>query len=244
MSKKEEETVKSTNKVVIELGHEIRISRGITDDRHYYYVEIWDSWTYHTIELTGWTSVVNVIDGTETTVEFNTVKEAGIFAGKMYPKMVEAVRYATVTGKVLVSDDVSEKPIACGKKTVSKEPDNESLQMISLRPMAGDKFKTLRYIKYRDIYVPPGTMTNGADIPRLFWSIFPPNRPDYLPAVVIHDYLCHREEYYKADIYFNEALKELRISDFDRFILVSGVKMYHFFRYHLWNIGKEYKERK
>ncbi|SFV63525.1 hypothetical protein MNB_SV-14-1023 [hydrothermal vent metagenome] len=87
--------------------------------------------------------------------------------------------------------------------------------------------------RYKDVVVPVGFVTNGADIPRVFWSFYPPNRSDYLPAVIVHDYLCWMAKktdddtlYEKADEYFKEILEALGISEFDVFVLHGGVRFY------------------
>ena len=102
---------------------------------------------------------------------------------------------------------------------------------VKLQPLRNYRFKVLEEITYKDVTVPAGYLTNGADVPRLFWFIFPPNRTDYLPAVIFHDYLCDLEEYKKADEYFNEIMKELHINKFTRVTMVSSVKIYHLIRY-------------
>ena len=83
---------------------------------------------------------------------------------------------------------------------------------LHISPRPGDKYKLIESFTYKDVTVPKGYHTNGANIPILLWSIWPPNRSDYLPAVVIHDYLCDLEEYEKADEYFKEILEILDIN--------------------------------
>ena len=97
---------------------------------------------------------------------------------------------------------------------------------VEISPLPEHKYFLLKEYRYRDVVVPVGFVTNGADIPRLFWSIYPPNRSDYLPAVIVHDYLCSIREYEKADKYFKEILVALGISDFDVFVLHGGVRFY------------------
>ena len=97
---------------------------------------------------------------------------------------------------------------------------------VVLSPLPENKYILVEDYRYRDVVVPVGFITNGADIPRLFWSIYPPNRSDYLPAVLVHDYLCSIGEYEKADEYFREILVALGISFFDVFILYGGVRFY------------------
>ena len=102
---------------------------------------------------------------------------------------------------------------------------------VKLQPLKSHKFKLLDDLRFKDVVVPKGYKTNGADIPRLFWSIYPPNRSDFLPAVIIHDYLCDKGEYRKADDLFEECLKELGVKRFDVVVLVGAVRLYHKLRY-------------
>ena len=102
---------------------------------------------------------------------------------------------------------------------------------VKLQPLKSHKFKLLDDLSFKDVVVPKGYKTNGADIPRLFWSIYPPNRSDFLPAVIIHDYLCDKGEYRKADDLFEECLKELGVKRFDVVVLVGAVRLYHKLRY-------------
>lgn len=83
--------------------------------------------------------------------------------------------------------------------------------------------------------VPKGYNTDGATIPRIFWSLFPPKSPEYLSAAVIHDYLCSRAThskykktaYAEADQVFNEALKVLEVNPIKRWIFVKAVTWRH-----------------
>ncbi|MGH1600833.1 DUF1353 domain-containing protein [Campylobacter majalis] len=63
-----------------------------------------------------------------------------------------------------------------------------------LKPYNKDKFELVQDYTHNGITIKAGYKTNGADIPRLFWCIFPPNSPEYLSAVVVHDYLCDEAE--------------------------------------------------
>lgn len=102
---------------------------------------------------------------------------------------------------------------------------------VIVQPLKGDKYLLLEELNYRDVVVPMGYITNGADIPRIFWSIYPPNRSDFLPGVIIHDYLCDKGEYKKADDYFESCLLELGVKEFDRAVLVRSVRLYHRIKY-------------
>jgi hypothetical protein len=97
---------------------------------------------------------------------------------------------------------------------------------VVVSPLPEHKYILIEEYIYKDVVVPVGFVTNGADIPRLFWSFYPPNRSDYFPAVIIHDYLCFIREYEKADRYFKEILKALGIGSFDVFVLWGGVRFY------------------
>jgi len=101
-----------------------------------------------------------------------------------------------------------------------------------ISPTKDNKYKILKMLQYKDIAVPQGYKTNGANIPRVFWSIVPPFKPKYLPAVVIHDYLCDLEMYVKADKYFEEVLIDIEDSIITR-AMIRAVKLYHRFRYNV-----------
>lgn len=82
-----------------------------------------------------------------------------------------------------------------------------------------------------------GFKTNGADIPRMFWCFFPPNKPEYLSAVLIHDYLCdeakntvsleHKKRAYeKADKVFYYAMQSLDTQKSTRLIFYYACRIY------------------
>ena len=78
--------------------------------------------------------------------------------------------------------------------------------------------------------IPAGYKSNGANIPRLFWWLIPPFKPKYLPAVIVHDYLCDLEEYAVADMLFEELLLDIEDS-FKTRLMIRAVKLYHRFKY-------------
>lgn len=104
------------------------------------------------------------------------------------------------------------------------------MKPILLSPEKHDRFTVRQKITYKDIVVPVGFVTNGADIPRLMWWYVPPNKTDILPAVVVHDYMCSiaktKKEFEKADLYFSMILEELKISKIKKMYLLQGVKFY------------------
>lgn len=83
--------------------------------------------------------------------------------------------------------------------------------------------------KYEDVSIPKGFKTNGADIPRVFWSIVPPFKPKYLPAVLVHDYLIkiakNKEDIIYANSYFEKILLKIE-SSFKTKTMVTAVNIY------------------
>lgn len=88
-----------------------------------------------------------------------------------------------------------------------------------------------------------GYQTNGADIPRIFWRLYPPYAPEYMPAVLIHDFLCDKaietakdkkglqEKFLYADNAFREILEKLNISKSKITLFYNAVRLWHKMRY-------------
>jgi hypothetical protein len=74
--------------------------------------------------------------------------------------------------------------------------------------------------------IPEGFETNGADIPRVFWSIVHPFKPKYLHAVVAHDYVCMEMGTYVADDVFEELLYRVDRGVVPR-IMVGAMRLWH-----------------
>lgn len=90
----------------------------------------------------------------------------------------------------------------------------------------------------RRVVVPEGYLTDGASVPRPFWSFVPP-WGDYGQAAVMHDWLCEylrvwdteRGEYIKitrdeCDSIFNDAMRSLGVSNTTRKLMYGAVKAY------------------
>lgn len=119
------------------------------------------------------------------------------------------------------------------------------MNRVVLKPFDKDKFELIESYSYECgfgvVNVPQGYKTNGANIPRMFWSIYPPNSPEYLSAVVIHDYLCDKayqnnknyEDFILADNIFFIALKELGVDRFKSALFYLSCKTYHYLKYKL-----------
>ena len=120
---------------------------------------------------------------------------------------------------MLILDDRKSKNIEKGEK------------MLILQPQPKHRYRVMQDYTYKEITVPKGYITNGANIPRVFWSFYPPNLSDIMEAVVVHDYLCDIEQYEKADRYFKELLEQSDISKVSVFILWGAVRVYHTLKY-------------
>ena len=111
------------------------------------------------------------------------------------------------------------------------------MRRVVVKPFSKDKFELVEPFSYEcaalgvRINVPVGFTTNGANIPRLFWSLYPPNSPEYLSAVVIHDYLCDNArcklDYKIADEVFYHALLELGVRKSKARLFYCAVRVYH-----------------
>ncbi len=91
-----------------------------------------------------------------------------------------------------------------------------------------------RYISsYGVIKVPKGFISDGASIPRPFWTIFSPFNGDYFEAALVHDFLYSRASDYdysfitraEADEIFKEAMFNLGVGWFTRGTIYSAVRL-------------------
>ncbi len=76
------------------------------------------------------------------------------------------------------------------------------------------------------IRIPKGFITDGASIPKIFWSIIGGPWGKYGYAAVVHDYLYHTKKYTrkKSDQIFLEAMKVLGVSWWKRRIMYQAVR--------------------
>lgn len=89
------------------------------------------------------------------------------------------------------------------------------------------------------VIIPQGFLTDGASVPRMFWSFFP-SWGKYGQAATVHDFLCEyliisdngrirnitREE---CDKYFLKLMIEMKINRVKRTLMYQGVSMYRRF---------------
>ncbi|MDE1465311.1 DUF1353 domain-containing protein [Spartinivicinus poritis] len=83
--------------------------------------------------------------------------------------------------------------------------------------------------QYQTITVPAGFTTDLASIPRLLWSVFPPDGP-YLEAAVLHDYLYSKQPALdisrkQADKVFLKAMRALGVPGWKRYSIYYGVRL-------------------
>jgi hypothetical protein len=110
------------------------------------------------------------------------------------------------------------------------------MNRVVLKPYSKDQFIVVNEYKYKEWIVPEGYITDGASVPRIFWSIFPPNRPLYLSAAVVHDYLTDLAQngqitFKEADDTFRETLCELGVAKWMVWVLYASVRAYHTIKY-------------
>ena len=78
-----------------------------------------------------------------------------------------------------------------------------------------DKFRLLEPLVTPEVTVPKGFITDGATVPRLFQNLVP-SFGRYLPAVIIHDYMCVYDTSFpveKARAVFKTNLKRCGVSN-------------------------------
>ncbi|WP_033916234.1 DUF1353 domain-containing protein [Campylobacter sputorum] len=127
-----------------------------------------------------------------------------------------------------------------------------------LKPFDKDKFELVEDYKLNidkiylrgtnvdnlQINIAKGYKTNGADIPRIFWWLFPPNSPEYLSAIITHDYLTdealnkyqadkkYGKYFFKlSDIVLKEMMRELGIAKWKVWCFYYACRAYHKLRY-------------
>ena len=93
------------------------------------------------------------------------------------------------------------------------------------------KYRLLSDINISGYTVPAGFITDGASVPRMFWSLLPPVDA-YFPAAAVHDYLLSfdRDQRDFADRAFLECLQSLGISINKQALLYYSVRLYSSYR--------------
>lgn len=100
-----------------------------------------------------------------------------------------------------------------------------------VRTADGRNFELLEPIVFTSggghvITVPPGAVSDGASIPRLFWHVLPPFGPYWLAAFV-HDYLYRQTDYPRdfCDAMFSEMMATLGVPDITAHVIFDAVRL-------------------
>ena len=129
---------------------------------------------------------------------------------------------------------------ACRKDGLSSSAE---IKRPILKPYSKDRFELVEpysvtmpifkseLVEEITVEVPKGYKTNGANIPRIFWSIFPPNSPEYLSAVVVHDYLCELKLYALADEALKHIMANLGVAKWKIYCFYYACRIWHKLRY-------------
>ena len=78
------------------------------------------------------------------------------------------------------------------------------------------------------IIVPKGFITDGASIPRIFWTIVGHPFSEFAQAAVLHDFLYDRRIYTRkrSDEIFYEAMGVLKVSKWKRMVMYQAVRRF------------------
>lgn len=94
------------------------------------------------------------------------------------------------------------------------------------------RFKTLEHLDHqlingRQLFVPRGTVSNGASVPRLLWWIYPPYGTYTYPAV-IHDFLYENNLYTRkfADRQFLIDMGRCNTNKFTKWLFYYIVRIF------------------
>ena len=107
------------------------------------------------------------------------------------------------------------------------------MDRVVVQPIDKDRFRVYKDFKCYGYTIHRGFKTNGADIPRFLWSFFPPNSPEYLSAVVLHDYMCAKIgifTYKEADEMFYRAMVDIGVSKWKAKLFYVCCRIYHRFK--------------
>ncbi|EAH5044254.1 DUF1353 domain-containing protein [Campylobacter coli] len=109
------------------------------------------------------------------------------------------------------------------------------LKRVCVKPFDKDRFEVINDYAFAlasfNGVIPKGFKTDGASIPRIFWSFYPPFKSEYFSACVIHDFLCEkansRSDYKIADLALKEAMAFIGCSKFKIFVFYHSCNLYH-----------------
>jgi hypothetical protein len=80
------------------------------------------------------------------------------------------------------------------------------------------------------VTVPEGFVSDLASVPRGLWNICPPDG-SYTQASVLHDFCCLYATWpiSKTDYIFYESMKVLGVPQWNRWMMWTAVRIFHFF---------------
>ena len=116
------------------------------------------------------------------------------------------------------------------KRPVLKPYSKDRFELVEPYSVTVPIFKS-ELVEEITVEVPKGYKTNGANIPRIFWSIFPPNSPEYLSAAVAHDYLCDAKLYALADEALKHIMANLGVAKWKIYCFYTACRAWHKLRY-------------
>ena len=116
------------------------------------------------------------------------------------------------------------------------------IKRVILKPFSKDRFELVEpysvtmpifseLVEEITVEVPKGYKTNGANVPRILWSIFPPNSPEYLSAVIAHDYLCDAKLYALADEALKQIMTNLGVAKWKIYCFYYACRVWHKIKY-------------
>ncbi|EAJ6150290.1 DUF1353 domain-containing protein [Campylobacter lari] len=111
----------------------------------------------------------------------------------------------------------------------------KTLKRVIVKPFGKDRFEVVKEFEVSlcglNFIVPKGFISDGASVPRIFWSIYPPYKSEYFSAAIVHDYLCQKayskDDYKLADKVLKEAMIELGCSKVKTFIFYHACNTFH-----------------
>lgn len=116
------------------------------------------------------------------------------------------------------------------KPMVATITDNPKVEL--LPKSTRGRFKTLEHLDHqlingRQLYVPKGTVSNGASVPRLLWVIYSPYGTYTYPAV-IHDFLYENNLYTRefADRQFLIDMGRTNTNKFTKWLFYYIVRIF------------------
>ena len=119
------------------------------------------------------------------------------------------------------------------------------LKRVVVKPFDKDRFEVVEKYEFElnvtKGIIEKGYKTDGASIPRIFWSLYPPYKSEYFTACVIHDWLCSKAMHEKsiknayklADLALKEAMLSLGVSKLTTYTFYYWCKYYHILKCHL-----------